>query len=55
MTSYEFKLTRPAKSQGGDRYEHGKKGDEIWMVFYIPQSISRKGGELKKTLTITIE
>ena len=52
---YVFKLVRPAKSQGGDRYEHGVKGDVDWMVHYIPQSISRKGGEIKKELTITIE
>lgn len=38
---FKFKLTRPARSSGGDRYEFGKKGDELWMVFYIPQLISR--------------
>ena len=50
-----FKLTRSAKSQGGDRYEHGKKGDNDYMVIYIPQAISRKGGKIKDEVKITIE
>jgi len=50
-----FKLTRSAKSQGGDRYEHSVKGADDYMVFYIPQSISRKGGKIKDELKITIE
>ena len=49
-----FKLTRPAKSSGGDRYEHGTKDDEDFMVIYVPQSISRKGGEIKKELKVEI-
>jgi len=49
-----FKLTKPARSVGGDRYEHGSKGDADFMVIYIPQSISRKGG-IAKEITITIE
>ena len=51
---FKFKLVRPANKQGGDRYESGKKGNLEWMVFYIPQFVSRKGGEIKKELVITI-
>lgn len=51
---FKFKLVRPAKNLGGDRYECGKKGDPEWMVFYIPQFVSRKEGEIKKELLITI-
>lgn len=50
-----FKLTRPAKSGGGDRYEYGNKGDEDFMTVYIPQSISRKGGIPYKEIDITID
>lgn len=50
-----FKLTRIAKSKGGDRYEHGTKDYENHMVIYVPQSISRREGESKKELFITIE
>ena len=52
---YTFKLVRPAKSNGGDRYEHSTKGSEDHMVFYFPQSISRKEGKPIKEITITIE
>jgi len=50
-----FRLTRPARSSGGDRYECGQKGDELWMVIYVPQSISREGGTVKQTLQVTIK
>ena len=53
-TKLNFKLVRPAKSSGGDRYEHLTKGNDKWMVVYIPQSISRKGGSPVKELNITI-
>uniref|UniRef100_A0A6M3K078 Uncharacterized protein n=1 Tax=viral metagenome TaxID=1070528 RepID=A0A6M3K078_9ZZZZ len=53
-TRLRFKLVRPAKSNGGDRYEHSTKGDGEWMVIYIPQTISRKGGSPAKELNITI-
>jgi len=51
-----FKLTRPAKNKGGDRYEaltsdHG--GEQ--MTFYIPQIVCRLDGVPAKELTITIE
>lgn len=52
---YLFKLERPAKSSGGDRYEYGKKGDKLWMVFYIPQEISRPAGVPVMELEITID
>lgn len=50
-----FKLTRPAKSSGGDRYEYGVEKTPEFMVIYVPQKISRKGGEIKKELKVTIE
>lgn len=55
MISLKFKLTRPAKSGGGDRYEHGVKDDENFMVIYIPQSISRKDAKVRPEVTVTIE
>ena len=51
---FKFKLVRPANKQGGDRYESGVKGNTEWMVFYIPQFVSRKGGEIRKELVITM-
>ena len=54
MTKLKFVLTRPARKSGGDRYECGKKGDQDFMVIYIPQYISRKGGEIKKELEVVI-
>ena len=60
MTRAEFKfelitnLNRFDLLRSGDRYECGKKGDPEWMVFYIPQFVSRKGGEVRKELVITI-
>ena len=53
-TKLKFKLTRPARRSGGDRYEYGKKGDSDSMVLYFPQTISREGGEPRKELTVTI-
>ena len=55
-TKLNFKLVRPAKSSGGDRYEYLTKGNDKWMVVYIPQSISRgeRGGSPVKELNITI-
>lgn len=57
-----FKLTRIAEFKGGDRYEHGTKGQSDYIVFYIPQYISRKKDEnrhfpssVREVLTITIE
>lgn len=52
---YEFKLTRPARSQGGDRYEYGRKGDKDFMVFYFPQEISRPNGTPLDALKVNIQ
>ena len=54
MEKLKFTLTRPAKKLGGDRYEHGKKGDLDFIVIYFPQFISRKGGEIRKELSLII-
>ena len=51
----KFKLTRPAKKNGGDRYEHGTEGSNDFMVIYVPQFISRENGEVRKELTITFD
>jgi len=50
-----FDLVRLAKSSGGDRYECGQKGDDLWMVVYVPQLISREGGKVKGTLKVIID
>ena len=55
MIKLNFLLTRPAKSGGGDRYEHGVKDDRDYMVIYIPQDISRKEGAIQKSFIVTIE
>lgn len=55
MKELNFRLTKAARSSGGDRYECGQKGDEFWMVIYIPQSLSREDGKIKDTLTVTIK
>ena len=41
MKTLLFKLTRPAKALGGDRYEYGSKETNDLIVVYIPQSITR--------------
>ena len=51
----KFVLTRPAKSGGGDRYEHGVKDDQDFMTIYIQQTLSRKEGEIKKDFIVTFE
>ena len=50
----KFKLIREAKRGGGDRYEHGIKGNPDWTVFYVPQMFSRIAGMARPTLHITI-
>ena len=42
MTKLTLKLTRPAKSRGGDRYEETMEGEDKPLVIYLPQSITRK-------------
>jgi hypothetical protein len=46
----KLKLTKPARKQGGDRYEDSKYG----IVFYLPQSLSRQGGEPEKELDMEL-
>jgi len=46
-----LKLTKPARKQGGDRYEDDKYG----IVFYVPQTLSRDKGEPAKSVELTIE
>jgi len=48
-----FKLTRPAKKQGGDRYETDVKGESKPWVVYIPQTISRYKGKIIEEFEIT--
>jgi len=55
MIKLNFILARPAKSGGGDRYEHGVKDDRDHMVIYIPQDISRREGAIQKSFIVTIE
>jgi len=50
-----FKLEKPARKSGGDRYEHGEKDDKDFITLYLPQSISREEGEPTKKLKVTIE
>ena len=55
VTKIEFKLERPARKSGGDRYEANVPGEEKPMVLYIPQVISRPEGTpvLKLDVQIT--
>jgi len=55
MTTLTFKLTRPAKKAGGDRYEAAVEGEVNPMVIYIPQTISRTSGQAKLSVEVTIE
>jgi len=55
MTRLTFKLTRPAKKSGGDRYETLIEGEKKPMVLYIPQRISRPEGTPSQSLIVTIE
>ncbi len=55
MKELNFRLTRVARSSGGDRYECGQKDNEFYMIVYIPQSISREEGKVKDTLTVIIK
>ena len=48
-----FKLTRPARKLGGDRYEADVDGEAKPMVIYVPQSISRSAN--RKVVAETID
>lgn len=51
-TTETLTLTKPAKKQGGDRYENPQAD----MVFYFPQRITRKDSSTPvDTITLTIE
>jgi len=50
----EFKLTRPAKKSGGDRYESGTENTPDHMVIYVPQKHSRIMNEPCPKLRVTI-
>ena len=47
-----FKILKKAQKTGGDKYVCI---DDESFVIYIPQSMSRSNGEVKNTLTVTIE
>lgn len=51
-----FKLERPARKSGGDRYAQTGQGKSIAQVVYIDQDVSRPdGGRPVDTLEITVE
>ena len=54
MIELIFKLIRPARKEGGDRYEATLKGESKPFVIYIPQSISRASGVPFDVVNITI-
>jgi len=47
-----FKIERPARKSGGDRYECEQYPG--WQV-YFPQSISRKDTKIKKLIKIELK
>ena len=49
IETVEFKLVKPAKKSGGDRYSCGD-----WDI-YVPQSISRIGGVPRESLTLEVK
>jgi len=51
MAKFTFKLERPARKSGGDRYECVE--DSNWKV-YFPQKISRPGTNPEDTLTVEV-
>ena len=51
-TQLEFKLVKPAKSKGGDKYQCTTKED---FMIYLPQEISRKNGKTRDSVTITFD
>ncbi len=51
MIDLEFKLDKPAKRSGGDKYMCTEQDD---FVIYIPQCYSRVDGEPVKKIKITI-
>jgi len=51
----EVKLTRPASSKGGDRYEGDIPYEPKPYIIYLPQSISRINNIPIKQFTLTIQ
>ncbi len=51
----EFKLIRPARKSGGDRYEYGKEKIAGHMVIYFPQEYSRAEGAPFPIIKVTLE
>ncbi len=47
----DIELVKPARKDGGDRYE-SKDGR---LVIYVPQYISRSDGPLPNKITVTFE
>ena len=54
-TELKLKLTRPAKSKGGDRYETTIEGEAKPMSIYLPQSITRPDGEPVESIEMTLD
>lgn len=50
-TEFTLKLTKPARSYGGDRYEN-ETGS---VTVYFPQTITRPEGEPVKEIKMTLE
>ena len=56
VTRLEFFLTRPARKQGGDRYEADFEGEPKPITFYFPQGISRPDGRTPlPSLVVSVE
>lgn len=57
MTKLLFKLVRPAKKAGGDRYEVTIEMEAKPFVLYVPQSISRAmgGSVVASEIEVTFE
>jgi len=50
-----LKLTRPARSKGGDRYEAIIENEENPLVIYLPQSITRDSNTPHSELIMSID
>jgi len=54
-TTLVFKLVRQARRFGGDRYEAELEGEYKPWVLYVPQVVSRVGGEPLDAFEVTFE
>ena len=52
-TILNFKLARPARKNGGDRYEAELERNEKPFIIYIPQSLSRTAGTPALNIKVT--